>query len=133
VPPQRLFYFVEMDLGTEPSKTLASKCRLYVRYWQSGGFARDFNVPVQVGFRTLFIAPTPARLATILQVIRNLEHGRSMFWVTTAECIQPEQVLRPVFQSGTMPEKAAVQESAARQGQAPKHDGAASGMCSLIG
>ena len=91
---------MEVDLGSEPAKTLAEKCHAYYAYWQSGGFAHDFNVPPQISFRTLFMAPTAARAATISKAIQTLEYGRVMFWVTTQEHITPERMLLPIFHDG---------------------------------
>lgn len=95
---RRLFFFVEVDLGTEPARTIRDKCRAYFAYWREQGFARDFGVPAQVGFRVLFVAPGLKRMETILKAAGSLEHGRAMFWATTEEHITPEQVMGPVFQ-----------------------------------
>lgn len=98
VAGRRLFFFVEVDLGTEPARTIRDKCRAYFAYWQQQGFARDFRVPAQVGFRVLFVAPGLKRMETILKAASGLEHGRAMFWATLEEHITPGQVTGPVFQ-----------------------------------
>lgn len=97
---QRLFFYVEVDLGSEPGKTLAQKCAAYYAYWKSGGFARDLDVPPQIGFRVLFTAPSPKRAQTILDAIGKLDTGRTMFWVTLEENLSPERILEPVFRDG---------------------------------
>ncbi len=57
-------------------------------------------MPPGVGFRVLFIAPTPKREATILQSIRQLPAGRGMFWTALQEHVTPQHLLAPVFASG---------------------------------
>ena len=104
---QRLFCFVEVDLGSETSRVLAAKCRLYYRYWQEGGFAREYHLPPQVGFRVLLVAPTRRRAVTILGAVRELPHGRGMFWVGEAEAT-PQQVLEPVWIDGASEEPCSV-------------------------
>lgn len=94
---QRLFFFVEADRDTEPKKTLIDKCRTYYRYWQSGGFAHDFKVPPQIGFRVLFVVSTPKRAQTLLSGLEQLPAGRGLFWVTTADNLLPERILQPVW------------------------------------
>lgn len=94
---QRLFFFVEADRDTEPKKTLIDKCRTYYRYWQSGGFAHDFGVPPQIGFRVLFVVSTPKRAQTLLSGLEQLSAGRGLFWVTTADQVMPDRILQPVW------------------------------------
>jgi hypothetical protein len=95
---QQLFYYVEVDRGSEPGKTLADKCAAYYAYWKSGGFAHDLSVPTQVGFRVLFSAPSAKRAQTILDAIAKLEAGRTMFWVTLEGNLSPARILGMVFQ-----------------------------------
>ncbi|RYG55469.1 MAG: hypothetical protein EON56_05590, partial [Alphaproteobacteria bacterium] len=57
----RHYFFLEVDRGTEAGRILTAKGVAYVSYWKNGGFARDFGVPVGMGFRILLVAPTPAR------------------------------------------------------------------------
>jgi hypothetical protein len=94
----RLFYFVEVDQATEPLKTLADKCHAYYAYWQSGGFAHDWNLPAQVAFRVLFVVPSARRAETLREAIRQLPRGRNLFWCATAEQIRPERQLATVWQ-----------------------------------
>jgi hypothetical protein len=99
-PWTRLFYFIEIDQATEPLRTLVEKCHAYYAYWQSGGFAHDWNLPSQVAFRVLFVVPSARRGETLREAIRQLPKGRSLFWCATAEQMQPEQVLEAVWQDG---------------------------------
>ena len=92
--------FIEVDRGTEPQRTLTAKGRAYLAYWESGGFARDFSVPVSLGFRVLFVAPTPKRAQTILKAIGSLNGPRQLFRVALAEEITPERVLKSVWLDG---------------------------------
>lgn len=96
-PAMRLHCFVEADLGTEVSRIIADKCRAYYTFWQSGGFARQYEVPAKVGFRVLFVAPSEKRAATILSSIAKLDAGKSMFWVAREEGVHPERILRPIW------------------------------------
>jgi hypothetical protein len=105
---QRLFYFLEVDLGTEPGRTLIHKCRAYFAYWRTGGFARDFSVPAQLGFRVLFVAPSARRVETIRSAIRGLETGRRMFWTTTADNIDPGSLFKAVFDDGDTGERVTI-------------------------
>lgn len=92
--------FVEMDQGTEPQRTLAAKGRAYLAYWESGGFAADFGVPVGLGFRVLFVAPTPKRAQTVLKAIGTLRGPRQLFRVALAEEITPRRVLAAIWLDG---------------------------------
>ncbi len=104
VAPRRLFYFLAIDQGIEPIRTLAQLCQAYYGYWQSGGFGRDFSLPPAVGFRVLFIAPTPTRRDAIAQAVKLLEAGRTLFWISTEEHINPQEILLPIWQDGATQE-----------------------------
>lgn len=97
---QKLFYFLEVDLGSESARILADKCRSYYAYWQSGGFAHDFSVPREVGFRVVLIAPSARRADTILKAIQGLETGRGLFLTALEETVMPCSLLGPTFRSG---------------------------------
>jgi hypothetical protein len=99
--------FVEMDRSTEPQRTIAAKGRGYLAYWESGGFARDFNVPVGLGFRVLFVAPTAKRAQTILKAVGTLNGPRQLFRVALAEEITPERILTAVWLDGATGQPAA--------------------------
>lgn len=94
---QRLFYFLEVDRGTESLPVLMVKCRVYYAYWQSGGFGKDFSLLPQVAFRVLFVLHSARRLETMRKAVAALPHGRKMFWMTTEEEVTPHRVLEPVF------------------------------------
>jgi hypothetical protein len=96
-PSIKLFYFLEVDLGSEPSRILTEKCHSYYAFWQSGVFAQKYFCPANVGFRVLFIAPTEKRAATILKSIQKLNAGHGMFWVTTQDEITPEKILHSIW------------------------------------
>jgi hypothetical protein len=93
----KLFYFLEVDLGSEPSRILTEKCQSYYAFWQSGEFAQKYFCTPNVGFRVLFVAPTEKRAATILKSIQKLDAGQNMFWVTGQEDITPERILEPIW------------------------------------
>jgi len=93
----KLFYFLEVDLGSEPSRILTEKCRSYYAFWQSGEFAQKYFCAPNIGFRVLFVAPTEKRAATILKSIQKLDAGQSLFWVTGLEEIKPERILEPIW------------------------------------
>jgi hypothetical protein len=101
---QRQFFFLEVDLGSEPKKTLVDKCRSYYAYWQGGGFADDFSLPQQVGFRVLFVAPSAKRRETIEAAVRSLAVGRSLFLTTEERHVAPEYLLGPCFRDGATEE-----------------------------
>ena len=93
----KLFYFLEVDLGSEPSRILTEKCRNYYAFWQSGEFAQKYFCAPNVGFRVLFVAPTEKRAGTILKSIQKLDAGQSMFWVSGQDTIKPERILEPIW------------------------------------
>jgi len=93
----KLFYFLEVDLGSEPSRILTEKCRSYYAFWQSREFAQKYFCAPNVGFRVLFVAPTEKRAATILKSIQKLDAGQNMFWVTGQEEIKPERILEQIW------------------------------------
>jgi hypothetical protein len=99
---RQLFYFVEVDKGSEPGKVLGEKCRAYYAYWQSGGFAGEYSLPAGMGFRVLFIAPGEKRAATVAGAIRALPAGRTLFWTALETSIVPEQILEPVWREETV-------------------------------
>jgi hypothetical protein len=96
-PRGRFPYFVEVDRATETANVIARKCQGYYEYWRSGGFASDFGVTIQVGFRVLFVAPTEKRSETILAAVRGLTAGQSMYWVTEQPHIIPERIGQRIF------------------------------------
>ncbi len=100
----RLFYFLEVDLGSEASRILTEKCRAYYAFWKDGGFAQQHGVPPRAGFRVLFVAPTEKRLATILNAIGKLESGQGMFQVALLNKMTPETVFTPVWRDAVQDE-----------------------------
>ena len=61
-------WFIEMDLGTESAPTLARKCELYRRYWQSGTEqARNDVFP-----RVLWVVQDPRRYEVMAGVLGRL-------------------------------------------------------------
>jgi hypothetical protein len=109
----KLFYFLEVDLGSEVSRILTEKCRTYYAFWQSGGFGEQYSVAANVGFRVLFIAPTAKRAATILGAIQKLEVGRNMFWVALQEEITPSTITRPIWRDAVIERDAVSERDAA--------------------
>lgn len=96
----RNYAFLEVDRGTEPQRTLTEKARAYAAYWQTGGFARDFSLPSQMGFWVLFVAPGPKREQTILKAVGAIQGPKLMFRVTQAENIVPDRLASPVWLEG---------------------------------
>lgn len=94
---QRLFYFLEVDRGTESLPVLVAKCRAYYAYWQSGGFGRDFTLSPQVAFRVLFVLHSTRRLESMNRAVAALPHGQKMLWMTIEGQVTPGRVLEPVF------------------------------------
>jgi hypothetical protein len=99
LPALRLFYFLEVDLGSEASRVLVEKCRAYYAFWQSGGFGDKYALEGKVGFRVLFVAPTEKRAVTILKAFDRLEAGTAMFWVALQEQITPHDLLCPLWRT----------------------------------
>lgn len=75
-------YFIELDRSTESTTRLASKLRLYLRYWQSGREQDATGVFPLV----LWIVPDQRRLGQLVEVLGRLpaEHWQ-LFVVTTAD------------------------------------------------
>jgi hypothetical protein len=104
-PSLRLFYFLEVDLGSEASRVLVDKCRAYYAFWQSGGFGEKHALEGKVGFRVLFVAPTEKRAATILKAFDKLDAGKAMFWVALQDQITPLDLLRPLWKNALHPDR----------------------------
>jgi hypothetical protein len=69
-------YFIEVDRGTEGSRTVGRKLGNYLRYHQSGREQADRGVFP----KTHWLAPDAARVAMIADCIRRLpEHHRALF------------------------------------------------------
>lgn len=101
MPKATLFYFLEVDRGTEISRIIAEKCRAYYAHWKEGGFGEKRQIPGNVGFRVLLIAPSIKRAASMANAINKLPAGRAMFWLTEEENILAERILSPVWRSVT--------------------------------
>jgi hypothetical protein len=98
-PKMKLFYYLEVDLGSEAGRVLTAKCQAYYAFWQSGGFGERHGVEERVGFRVLFVAPTEKRVQTMLQSISRLDAGQGLFWVALQNDITPSDILRPIWRS----------------------------------
>ena len=73
-------WFVEIDCGTEPARTLAGKCQAYRAYELSGVEQRRHQVFPAV----MFVVPGGPRLRLVERVIaRQPESARSLFVVAT--------------------------------------------------
>jgi hypothetical protein len=101
IQTQRHFCFIEVDTGSESQRVLMDKCRLYVRYWQEGGFASDYNLPPQVGFRVLFVLHSTRRLETFLEAVQDLAAGKSLFRAALEEQMMPERIFEPVWRDAS--------------------------------
>jgi hypothetical protein len=75
-------WFIELDRGTEPMTVIASKAKVYCRYWQSGREQMTEGVFPTV----LFVVPDDNRRAQLLDTLSQLpaEHSQ-LFQVTTAD------------------------------------------------
>jgi hypothetical protein len=104
-PTMRLFYFLEVDLGSEASRVLVEKCRAYYAFWHSGGFGEKHALEGKVGFRVLFVAPTEKRAATILKAFDKLDVGKAMFWVALQGQITPLELLGPLWRNALHPDR----------------------------
>lgn len=97
---RRHYAFLEVDKGTEPQRVLADKARAYIAYWQSGGFARDFSVPPELGFWVLFVAPSAKRAENLLHALSRVAGPRLIFRVALSHEMTPERIGEPVWQEG---------------------------------
>jgi hypothetical protein len=94
---RRRYFYLEMDLGTEPSRTLREKCETYYSYWRSGAFGKEHGEPADKGFRVLFVGQSPAREETMQKVIVGLPHGRAMFLTAVMADVTYECILQAIW------------------------------------
>lgn len=74
-------WFVEQDLGTESTRTLALKCEQYRRYWISGREQNENGVFPRV----LFVVPDERRQAQLVEIFsRQPEDAWPLFSVCSA-------------------------------------------------
>lgn len=99
------YYYLEVDRGSEASRILTEKCRAYYVFWADGGFAQKYRVEDWVGFRVLFVAPTPKRLNTIRSAISKLAYGHAMFCVALEGEITPDGVAQPIWRDALKEEQ----------------------------
>ena len=75
-------WFVEVDLGTEALPTIARKCTVYRRYWQSGAEQERTGVFPKV----LWLVPDTRRQDRLMAVVaRQPANARSLFAVAEYE------------------------------------------------
>ena len=80
------YWYIEVDLGTERSKSLMEKCKRYVSYYKTGAPQKEHGVTPAV----LFVVPDEQRKATILEVVRKLPDigwHKCFFLVTEEELL----------------------------------------------
>jgi hypothetical protein len=84
--------FLEVDLGTEPIRTLQSKALHYVQLAVSGEYSRLFAKPQ---FRVLVLTTTEKRMHSIRSAV--LPVTDKIFWFSTLENINRENFWSPVW------------------------------------
>lgn len=88
------YWYIEVDLGTERSKSLMEKCRRYVSYYKTGAPKKKHGVPPAV----LFVVPDEQRKATILEVVRKLPDigWHKCFFLVTEEELPKRLIKGPI-------------------------------------
>jgi hypothetical protein len=74
----KLYFFVEIDRGTESLKVIQKKIELYFNAYSKGLFEQSMGVKK---FRVLFVVEDEKRLKTILETTQDFES--ILFWATT--------------------------------------------------
>lgn len=92
-------YFVEVDRGSEPTKTLVEKVRTYDAYWSSRGFghyAEQYGYPF-VGFYVLFIASAPC-IKRLFSALVETDMDTGFVWATEDEALTSGRFFQSIWQ-----------------------------------
>lgn len=82
-PKGKLYFFVEIDRGTESLRIINTKLELYSAGYSKGSFEQSLGIKK---FRVLFVGDTARRMATLLQVAGETS-CHFLFWFTTLDSI----------------------------------------------
>jgi hypothetical protein len=96
---------VEVDMGSVSLERMRAKYAGYVSWWLSGGPAQRFGLR---SLRVLTLAPTPERMARLLDAAADANSGRGLgfLWFGTLEQVdaaRPESLLAPAWVRGDRP------------------------------
>ena len=108
LPPRRMRFFLEVDMGTEDAAVIRRKVRSHLSLYATGSFQRAFapeSDPTRVSLRVLFVATLghehAQRLSSwIGRALRGGPHAiQGLFWVTDLEAAsEPSRLLgEPVW------------------------------------
>ncbi|MCL5291217.1 MAG: replication-relaxation family protein [Actinobacteria bacterium] len=86
------FFFIEVDMATEPLGRFRKKLVAYQQYWKSGQYRERYNYR---NFRVLTVTTGPERMNNLLKVADSVG-ARNMFVFTVAELI-PKDILGPIW------------------------------------
>lgn len=87
---KRAHFFLEVDRATEANKRWAQKVKAYQVYAQSGKYTERFGTR---SLRVITVTTGEKRLSNIKRATEETGGGQ-MFWFTTFEKAQPEEVLK---------------------------------------
>jgi hypothetical protein len=117
IPGQGTAYFMlEVDRGSETTKTFQKKVLGYVEYIKSGGFAKRYG---HGAFRVLTVVDTPtdSRLETLLKCTERVPKIANRFWFANLSELTPQAVLtEPVWRiAGSRNLAAAIEKQPPKQ------------------
>lgn len=101
------YFMLEVDRGSETTKTFQKKVLGYVEYIRNGGFERRYH---HGAFRVLTVVdtPTPSRLETLLLTTERVPKIANRFWFCSFQDLKPETIIhQPLWTiAGTRTESA---------------------------
>jgi len=80
------FFFVEVDMATEPLNRFRKKLVAYQQYWKTGAYQERYNYR---NYRVLTVTTGPERLNNLLKIADSLG-ARNMFLFTTEELVSKD-------------------------------------------
>lgn len=91
---KKAHFFLELDRATMENRRFAKKIKAYILYWQSGAYQERYRTR---SLRVLTVTTSRRRLRNLKETTEDTG-GKSMFWFTTFEELDPERILGSVWE-----------------------------------
>ena len=90
---KRSHFFLELDRSTMENRRFAKKIKAYIQYIKTGAYQHRYRTR---SLRVLTVVPSEHRLRNLKETTEKAG-GKSMFWFTTYDALQPTTILQPVW------------------------------------
>lgn len=101
---KRAHFFLEMDMGSMTNPNFAKKIKAYILYWETDAYVERYQT---YSLKVLTVTTGKVRARNLKRTTEEAG-GKSMFWFTSWEQLESEDVLESVWHIAGQPEPASL-------------------------